>query len=268
MTHTPTVDEIHEFGRAIGIDTIPVHRGYEMWWNVLHELGHYAVKTDAYIQLWQQHNKTEKEVPYFNWFESSYETWISEQKELIFGPSETWNVGNPEFNERYKIVDEALRGHDVLNYVDPKGEGQVEMQSTPGELGVRIWCLEVLQVKSWTNPLECQEWRTPTPQMNRVDKQWGFGSRSKEKDAAIKQLKRAGINPGKGKFRPTKLPPKMAILIALGNLDAMYGEDFRTIATPHRGYEIQLQCEEIAARLEAGNKKQWQRWINRGVLCL
>ncbi|BBD60216.1 hypothetical protein NIES2109_30110 [Nostoc sp. HK-01] len=54
MKLTPTVAEVKLFGKEIGIENIPIFDGYEEWWNVLHEIGHYAVKSDAYIQLWQK----------------------------------------------------------------------------------------------------------------------------------------------------------------------------------------------------------------------
>ncbi|BAY15676.1 hypothetical protein NIES21_14950 [Anabaenopsis circularis NIES-21] len=78
MKLTPTVAEVKLFGKEIGIENIPIFDGYEEWWNVLHEIGHYAVKSDAYIQLWQKHNKEERGVPSLNWFDSSYDKWMQE----------------------------------------------------------------------------------------------------------------------------------------------------------------------------------------------
>lgn len=124
MIYTPTVEKIHEFGREIGIKEIPVHSYFESWWNVLHELGHYAVKTDGYIRLWQQHKgskvpssdwvvsfhwqqpqgRVESKVPCFNWFDSSYKTWLLEQEKMIFGPFEDWDSDNSEFDDRRHIL--------------------------------------------------------------------------------------------------------------------------------------------------------------------
>lgn len=142
------------------------------------------------------------------------------------------------------------------------------MQSTPGEIGVRLWCQEVLRVKNWINPLECQEWQLSKVATNRIDEQWTFRNREEDRNAAIQQLKRAGIDISKKKFRPTDLPPEMQILIALGRLKARYGKHFRTIATPHDGYRIQLEHNKIANRLKDRNKRRWQQWIDTGVLCL
>ncbi len=65
----PTVAEVLEFGYSIGVSNITIAPGYEKWWNVLHEIGHFAVKPDSYIALWQQHGGLG--VPYLNWFKEN-----------------------------------------------------------------------------------------------------------------------------------------------------------------------------------------------------
>lgn len=47
----PTVEEVLAFGNSIGVSGVTIAPGYEQWWNVLHEIGHFAVKPDGYIAL-------------------------------------------------------------------------------------------------------------------------------------------------------------------------------------------------------------------------
>ncbi len=62
----PTVEEVLAFGESIGVSGVTIAPGYEQWWNVLHEIGHFAVKPDGYIALWREHGGMG--VPYMNWF--------------------------------------------------------------------------------------------------------------------------------------------------------------------------------------------------------
>jgi hypothetical protein len=262
----PTVEDIHRLGQAIGISCIPVHGYYTAWWNVLHELGHYAVKTDAYINLWQRHNQSDREVPYFNWFDSSYEAWQLQQQVTILGPYNGWNIDAPDFEHHFAQA-QALIQQDVLERIDSKDEDS-SFQSTPGEWGVSLWCIRVLKAKGWIDPRQCEEWIASTFRNNRDLNQWKL--QPHQKKVANQQLQRAGIDPLIHQFRSTKLAVSVGIAIALGEIDAIYGKDFRIISTTGNRLQIQLQHNQIASRLKAsvGSQKQWQGWLDSKVFAL
>ncbi|MBD1901379.1 hypothetical protein NDI44_25605 [Trichocoleus sp. DQ-A3] len=65
----PTVADVQAFCHSIGVSRITITPGYEKWWNVLHEIGHFAVKPDGYIALWRQNGGLG--VPQMNWFNSN-----------------------------------------------------------------------------------------------------------------------------------------------------------------------------------------------------
>ncbi|WP_146034018.1 hypothetical protein [Nostoc cycadae] len=248
MKLTPTVAEVKLFGKEIGIENIPIFDGYEEWWNVLHEIGHYAVKSDAYIQLWQKHNKKERGVPSLNWFDSSYDKWMQEHWNYDLLDDESDDPLNDDIDD---LLDDRLHNAD----------------STPGEAEVVLWCLLVLKTKNWINPKRCTTWRLDIKAHNRVDRQWQ-PPKDKELQQAFNQLKAVGIYPNSGKFRPTKIPAVVEILIMLGELEASYATDFRVKETLDNACQIQLQHQQIAEslRLRNANPQKWERWIEAGIL--
>lgn len=154
----PTGASVLEFGRSIGITDLVITPGYERWWHLLHEIGHFAVKPDSYITLWQEHGGMG--VPYMNWF----------TKSGVFKPD------------------------------DP----------TPDEWGVRAWCLLVLELFGWVNPLESGRWNSATPDFRQHNNPYQW-MRSKVTSPSHKfyrdgfeQLKAVGIDVKQGIFRPTK----------------------------------------------------------------
>lgn len=70
---TPSTEEVLEFGINIGINPIHVEYiskqvawGRTFWWEYLHELAHYAVKDNHYIDYWWRHGGPGG-VPNLNW---------------------------------------------------------------------------------------------------------------------------------------------------------------------------------------------------------
>ncbi|MGB3496289.1 MAG: hypothetical protein WBA57_26410 [Elainellaceae cyanobacterium] len=62
----PTITDVLDFAHSIGIPEISIKPGYEKWWNILHEIGHFAVKPDSYLQLWREHGSPDA-IPNLNW---------------------------------------------------------------------------------------------------------------------------------------------------------------------------------------------------------
>lgn len=53
----PTVDEVLDFGESIKLLRIKLSPIYPYWFNALHEVGHWAVKPEWYIEEWQKLKK-------------------------------------------------------------------------------------------------------------------------------------------------------------------------------------------------------------------
>lgn len=115
---TPSIDEVVKLGLEIGVPIVDINipPGYDKWWHVLHEIGHFAVKPDKYIDVWRRHGAL-KGVPCMDW-----------HLDLSSGATKSCPT--------------------ELAIFDP----------TPNEWGVRAWCLSVLKLKGWRNPIYCDEW--------------------------------------------------------------------------------------------------------------
>lgn len=60
----PTVDEVFDFGESIKLPRIELQPGYPHWFNALHEVGHWAVKPEWFIEEWQKpRERTSSKVP-------------------------------------------------------------------------------------------------------------------------------------------------------------------------------------------------------------
>ncbi|MBD1945625.1 hypothetical protein H6F50_25285 [Coleofasciculus sp. FACHB-712] len=156
----PHVEEIIKFGRSIGISKITIKPGYEQWWNILHEIGHFAVKPDSYIQMWRSHGAPDG-IPNLNWF----------------------------------------AGQNVIKPEDP----------TPDEWGVRAWCLSVLELKGWLNPLQCIDWPVANDWEGRGRNNPHLWMKSEITSRChplykngFRQLAAIGIDFNRGILRPTK----------------------------------------------------------------
>lgn len=54
----PTVDEVFDFGESINLPRIKPNPNYPYWFNALHEVGHWAVKSEWYIEEWQKKERS------------------------------------------------------------------------------------------------------------------------------------------------------------------------------------------------------------------
>lgn len=156
----PTVNDILKFGRSIGISNFTIKPGYEKWWNILHEIGHFAVKPDSYIEMWRKHGAPDG-IPNLNWFS----------------------------------------GNEVIKPEDP----------TPDEWGVRAWCLSVLDLMGWINPIDCPDWPAANDWDGRETnnpylwmKSETISRRHPLHKNGYKQLEIMGIDFSHGILRPTK----------------------------------------------------------------
>ncbi len=133
MKTTPTLDDIFDLAEQIGIPLPEWLRTGNDWSAALHELSHWAVKPDGYIQIYLDKIK-------------SYDSFLPlnsvPDAESVFQWDQRPTVRWPDGTEQQLDLN-----HIFAYQLDP----------TPNEYGARAWGLQVLDYMDWRNPLDCEE---------------------------------------------------------------------------------------------------------------
>jgi hypothetical protein len=163
----PEIQEVIDFGFEIGVPSEWMNKfgGYchqNTWGNLLHDIGHYAVKPDGYYPL-------------------------GHPRDLNFDVPDFWRsfAGKWEYPNCSKYSRVSCTG-----IPDP----------TPDEWGVRAWCLQVLEVFQWVNPIDAGALG-----YSRNNHQWNWQTTKcppSLRGDGSQQLERVGINVLSGAFRP------------------------------------------------------------------
>ncbi|NJL86791.1 MAG: hypothetical protein HC886_13750 [Leptolyngbyaceae cyanobacterium SM1_1_3] len=135
MSLVPTLDDIFDLARQIEVPLPEWLRQTPNWSTVLHELSHWAVKPDSYIQRY-----LEKIKPYAPFIPVNSIPGAEEVMPLKALPTVRWRNGGQG----------QLRFNHVFVY---------ELDPTPNEFGARAWGLQVLDQLGWCHPMECAECR-------------------------------------------------------------------------------------------------------------
>ncbi|MBD2258602.1 hypothetical protein [Pseudanabaena sp. FACHB-2040] len=136
MKTIPTVDDIFELAHQIGVPLPDWFRAGNNWATTLHELSHWAVKPDSYIQRY-----LDKVQPYAPSVPLNSVPDADEVMRWQTGPTVRWFDGS----------EQQLSPNYIWVY---------ELDPTPNEFGARAWGLQVIEKMGWCHPLECPELNT------------------------------------------------------------------------------------------------------------
>lgn len=140
MRKPPTISDIFDLAHQIGIPLPERLRQSRDWSSALHELSHWAVKPEGYLQRYlDQVNPYGTFLP-LNSIPDAEVVMLLAQK-----PTVRWADGY----ERQLQVD-----HVSVYELDP----------TPNEFGARAWGLQILERMGWPNPMDCPELQTELTQ--------------------------------------------------------------------------------------------------------
>lgn len=131
MQTIPTVNDVFELANQIGVPLPDRLRQSDDWTAVLHELAHWAVKPDSYIQCY-----LDKIQPYA----PAVPLCMNPDAEIVMAWDSRPTVRWPNGEER-QISSTAVS----LYCLDP----------TPDEFGARAWGLQVLDYLGWPHPKDC-----------------------------------------------------------------------------------------------------------------
>ncbi|MEW5859681.1 MAG: hypothetical protein AB1861_20230 [Cyanobacteriota bacterium] len=205
----PSVEEVLEFGRSIGIHWVTPSPSFPHWFNVLHEIAHWAIKPDWYINVYLEQRLAKKRI--------SKDTAIP------------YYIPNAEIVDLNLIAGKGLLCSDPLyRNFDP----------TPNEYAARAWCIYALERNNWCNPVltehklfskvclhhkdkdrryDPEQWKVFTdyrerPEMINIVNIDGSKERIKSlpKDG-FEQLKQWGITSPYGSLRPTVAASEQAL---------------------------------------------------------
>lgn len=181
MRTAPTVDDIFELAHQLGVPLPEWLRAGDDWSTTLHELAHWAVKPESYVQRY-----VKKIQPYAPSIPLNSVPDADEVMCWKTCPTVRWLDG----------TELQLPATYVSTYsLDP----------TPDEFGARAWGLQVLEKMGWCHPLECPELRTArreefgTPQF---DTNLLTGDAHPISPYGPDQLQFMGIDVANGIFRP------------------------------------------------------------------
>lgn len=181
MRTAPTVDDIFELAYQIGVPLPEWLRAGDDWSTTLHELSHWAVKPNSYLQRYiEQIQPYAPSIPVNS---------IPDADDVMCwqtGPTVRWFDG----------TEMQLPANYVWTY---------DLDPTPNEFGARAWGLQVLEKMEWLHPLECPELRSArreefgTPQF---DINLLTGDAHPISPYGPDQLQFMGIDVANGIFRP------------------------------------------------------------------
>ncbi|HEY9734996.1 MAG TPA: hypothetical protein V6D06_01895 [Trichocoleus sp.] len=136
MKTVPTVNDVFELAEQIGVALPQWLRAGDNWATTLHELSHWAVKPDSYLQRYLTRIAPYAPAMPLNSIPDAEEVMCWET-----GPTVRWFDGS----------EQQLSPNFVWLY---------ELDPTPNEFGARAWGLQVLDKMGWCHPMECPELRT------------------------------------------------------------------------------------------------------------
>ncbi len=157
------------------------HKSYAGWWHALHEIGHFAVKPEWYLDL----------------AEATYPEELTRRIGSIAVPKiEHVTEG---------VTIEALQIYTAGNDVIPR----IGMLRDPtlSEEAVRIWSLQVIEALDLTHPsdeLDSMGARTGNTSYHQESSARVWLRYQAKDPARLEQMEFWGINPLEGKFRPTR----------------------------------------------------------------
>jgi hypothetical protein len=133
----PTVDDVFDLAHQIGVPLPEWLRAGTDWSSTLHELAHWAVKPDRYVQQY-----VEKIKPYAPAIPM---TGIPDAEEVMCWRSRP-TVRYPD-GSIYQLP---------VNYI-----ATYQLDPTPDEFGARAWGQQVLERLQWCHPMDCPDLKTP-----------------------------------------------------------------------------------------------------------
>lgn len=181
MKTVPTVDDIFALAAQIGVPLPAWLRASEDWSTVLHELAHWAVKPDSYLQRYLETIEPYAPAVPLNSIPDAEEVMCWQT-----GPTVRWFDGSVQ----------TLTPNYVWVY---------ELDPTPDEFGARAWGLQVLAKLGWCHPAECPELHTSLKQEfgdPQFDANLLTGESHPISPYGPDQLQFMGIDVANGIFRP------------------------------------------------------------------
>ena len=164
------------------------HKSYATWWHALHEIGHFAVKPDWYLDL----------------AEATYPEELTRRMGALVVPK-IEHVTDGTTIEGLTIY---RAGNDVIPRI-----GMLK-DPTLSEDAVRIWSLQVIDALGLTHPSEELEnvgARTGNTFYHQESSARVWLKAQAKDPARLEQMQEWGINPLEGNFRPSKhidfMPP-------------------------------------------------------------
>lgn len=180
------------------------NKAYGNWWHSLHEIGHWAVKSDWYID---------------------YSRYLIDELHTTWGSLDipAGTVKGVDRDIHLPKIGRYVGGNDVIPevglYIDP----------TPGEHETRVWSLQVIEKMGWEHPFSdntksvfkgdhffhkpasARVWATPQVGSPKI----------------LQKMERWGLNVPNGQFRPTDsfalpFPTPVTHLEMAENMDAIY----------------------------------------------
>ncbi len=133
MQTVPTVTDIFDFAKQIGVPLPNWLRNTEDWSTVLHELAHWAVKPHGYVRQYVEMLK-----PYGDAMPLSSTPCAEMVLRWKAPPLVRW----PDGQQAY------LRHDHICNHL---------LDPTPNEFGARAWGIQVLSKLGWRHPMDCPE---------------------------------------------------------------------------------------------------------------